>query len=213
MRRARFALVELKQGVTLLWSSLTASGRPWHGCPMPREARIQHPGATHHLTSRGNRRQDIFLDAVGRQDFLRTLAQTCQNHPLRAFLPSCLSPKWRRSAFARLPRCRRVFQPNKQPTQPTEPTQPLPPAPRRATTKPMDGALPEPRHPLSHENHRAFLRFDPGSLYGAIHKVVAQISKSALSQVSNLRGASKFRPPADLQIGDTAGLEACATLR
>jgi hypothetical protein len=47
----------------------------------------------------------------------------------------------------------------------------------------------------------------------AIDKVVAQISKSAVSQVSNLRGASKFRPPADLEIGDTAGLEACATFR
>jgi hypothetical protein len=41
-------------------------------------------------------------------------------------------------------------------------------------------------------------------------KVVAQISKSAVSQVSNLRGASRFRPPADLEIGDTAGLEANA---
>jgi len=47
----------------------------------------------------------------------------------------------------------------------------------------------------------------------ATDKVVAQISKSAVSQVSNLRGASKLRPPADLEIGDTAGLEACATCR
>jgi hypothetical protein len=46
-----------------------------------------------------------------------------------------------------------------------------------------------------------------------IDKVVAQISKSAVSQVSNLRGAGNSRPPADLEIGDTAGLEACATLR
>jgi hypothetical protein len=36
---------------------------------------------------------------------------------------------------------------------------------------------------------------------------------SAVSQVSNLRGAGKLRPPADWEIGDTAGLEACATLR
>jgi hypothetical protein len=47
----------------------------------------------------------------------------------------------------------------------------------------------------------------------ASDKVVAQIPKSAVSQVSNLQGASKFRPRADLEIGDTAGLEACATLR
>jgi hypothetical protein len=47
----------------------------------------------------------------------------------------------------------------------------------------------------------------------AVDKVVAQISKSAVSQVSNLRGPSSFRRPADLEIGDTAGLEACATSR
>jgi hypothetical protein len=53
----------------------------------------------------------------------------------------------------------------------------------------------------------------PGKGHTATEEVVAQISKSAVSQVSNLRGASKFRPPADLGIGDTAGLEARATGR
>jgi len=33
---------------------------------MPRQVRIQFPGAMHHVMSRGNRRQDIFLDDVDR---------------------------------------------------------------------------------------------------------------------------------------------------
>ena len=45
---------------------------------MPRQLRIQHPGAMYHVMSRGNRRQDIFLDDVDRQDFLKTLAEACQ---------------------------------------------------------------------------------------------------------------------------------------
>jgi REP element-mobilizing transposase RayT len=45
---------------------------------MPRQVRIQYPGAVCHAMSRGNRRQDIFLDDADRQDFLRTLAEACQ---------------------------------------------------------------------------------------------------------------------------------------
>jgi REP element-mobilizing transposase RayT len=45
---------------------------------MPRQVRIQYPGAMYHLMSRGNRRQDIYLDDVDRQDFLKTLAEACQ---------------------------------------------------------------------------------------------------------------------------------------
>ena len=45
---------------------------------MPRRLRIQYPGAMYHVMSRGNRRQDIFLDDVDRQDFLKTLAEACQ---------------------------------------------------------------------------------------------------------------------------------------
>ena len=40
---------------------------------MPRQLRIQYPGAMYHVMCRGNRRQDIFLDDVDRQDFLKTL--------------------------------------------------------------------------------------------------------------------------------------------
>ena len=45
---------------------------------MPRQVRIQYPGAMYHVMSRGNCRQDIYLDDVDRQDFLKTLAEACQ---------------------------------------------------------------------------------------------------------------------------------------
>jgi hypothetical protein len=45
---------------------------------MPRQLRIQYPGAIYHVLSRGDRREDIFLDDVDRQDFLKTLAEACQ---------------------------------------------------------------------------------------------------------------------------------------
>ena len=45
---------------------------------MSRKLRVQYPGAMYHVMSRGDRREDIFLDAVDRQDFLKTLAEVCQ---------------------------------------------------------------------------------------------------------------------------------------
>ncbi|HZR16968.1 MAG TPA: transposase [Verrucomicrobiae bacterium] len=45
---------------------------------MPRQVRIQYPGAIYHVMSRGNRRQEIYLNDVDRQDFLKTLAEACQ---------------------------------------------------------------------------------------------------------------------------------------
>ena len=45
---------------------------------MPRQVRIQYSGAIYHVMSRGNRPQDIYLDDVDRQDFLKTLAEACQ---------------------------------------------------------------------------------------------------------------------------------------
>jgi putative transposase len=45
---------------------------------MPRKLRVEYPGAIYHVMSRGNRRQDIFLDDVDRHDFLKTLAEGCQ---------------------------------------------------------------------------------------------------------------------------------------
>ncbi len=40
--------------------------------------RVQYAGAIYHVMSRGDRREDVFLDDVDRQDFLKTLAETCQ---------------------------------------------------------------------------------------------------------------------------------------
>ena len=45
---------------------------------MPRQLRIDYPGAIHHVMRRGDRRENIYHDDVDRQDFLKTLAGTCQ---------------------------------------------------------------------------------------------------------------------------------------
>ena len=45
---------------------------------MPRKLRVEYPGAMYHVMSRGDRREDIFLDDVDRQDFVKTLAEACQ---------------------------------------------------------------------------------------------------------------------------------------
>jgi REP element-mobilizing transposase RayT len=42
---------------------------------MPRQLRIQYPGAMYHVMSRGNRRAEIFLDDADRHDFLKPLAK------------------------------------------------------------------------------------------------------------------------------------------
>ncbi|MCX6901903.1 MAG: transposase [Verrucomicrobia bacterium] len=44
---------------------------------MPRPLRIDYPGAIHHVMSRGDRRDHIYLDDVDRQEFLKTLAEAC----------------------------------------------------------------------------------------------------------------------------------------
>jgi len=40
---------------------------------MPRQLRIQYEGAIYHLMSRGDRREEIFRDALDRKSFLHTL--------------------------------------------------------------------------------------------------------------------------------------------
>ena len=45
---------------------------------MPRKLRVEYPGATYHVMSRGDRCENIYLDDVGRQDFCKTLAAACQ---------------------------------------------------------------------------------------------------------------------------------------
>ncbi len=55
---------------------------------MPRALRVQYPGAVYHIMDRGDRQERIFLDDVDRQDWLKTLAETCHVHlnPVRAGL-------------------------------------------------------------------------------------------------------------------------------
>lgn len=45
---------------------------------MARPLRIEFAGALYHLTSRGDRREDIFLDDVDRKMFLDVLAEVCE---------------------------------------------------------------------------------------------------------------------------------------
>ena len=45
---------------------------------MPRQMRVEYPGAVYHVMSRGDRKKDIYLNDVDRQDFLKTLAEACQ---------------------------------------------------------------------------------------------------------------------------------------
>src|SRR5271166_5946402 len=45
---------------------------------VPRQMRVEYPGAIYHIMSRGDRQQAIYLDDADRHDFLKTLAQACQ---------------------------------------------------------------------------------------------------------------------------------------
>ncbi len=45
---------------------------------MPRKMRVEYPGAMYHIMSRGDRCERTFLEDVDRQDFLKTLAEACQ---------------------------------------------------------------------------------------------------------------------------------------
>ena len=44
---------------------------------MSRTLRIEFPGAVHHVTSRGDRREAIYRDDVEREAQLAVLAQAC----------------------------------------------------------------------------------------------------------------------------------------
>ena len=45
---------------------------------MPRQIRIEYPGAIYHILNRGDRREAIFLDDGDCHDFIKTLAEACQ---------------------------------------------------------------------------------------------------------------------------------------
>jgi putative transposase len=72
-----------------------ASGPPAgvrnYGGAMPRPHRLQIPGGLYHLTSRGNRRQRIFLDDHDRQRFLETVGEVARRRRWPCFA-YCLMP-------------------------------------------------------------------------------------------------------------------------
>ena len=47
---------------------------------MVRPIRVQYPGALYHVTSRGNRREEIYLSTEDKELFLTILADTCEKH-------------------------------------------------------------------------------------------------------------------------------------
>ena len=56
---------------------------------MPRLARNVFPGIPHHITQRGNRREDIFFSEEDRLIYLQWLAEYCQKHKVE-ILAYCL---------------------------------------------------------------------------------------------------------------------------
>jgi REP element-mobilizing transposase RayT len=58
---------------------------------MPRQLRLECPGAMYHVMSRGDRREQIFLDDADRHDFIKTLAEACHKTGWRVHA-CCLTP-------------------------------------------------------------------------------------------------------------------------
>ena len=44
---------------------------------MPRQLRLEYPGALYHVVNRGDRREEIFRDDPERERCLSTLTETC----------------------------------------------------------------------------------------------------------------------------------------
>lgn len=61
---------------------------------MPRPLRIQYPGAIYHLMSRGDRREDIFLDLADREGFLDLLGKVCAKTGWEVHAYCLLSNHW-----------------------------------------------------------------------------------------------------------------------
>ena len=56
---------------------------------MPRNARIEFPGAVYHVLDRGDRREAIFVDEEDRDIFLRTVEEVCRRAPGGGSTPMC----------------------------------------------------------------------------------------------------------------------------
>jgi REP element-mobilizing transposase RayT len=52
---------------------------------MARPLRIEFPEALYHVTSRGDRREDIYVDDVDREAWLSVLAQVCERFNWRVY--------------------------------------------------------------------------------------------------------------------------------
>ena len=53
---------------------------------MPRNLRVESPGAIYHVTIRGNDRRDIFGDDHDRERFLGRLAESVEAYGIRLYL-------------------------------------------------------------------------------------------------------------------------------
>ncbi|BDW99831.1 transposase [Maricaulis maris] len=58
---------------------------------MPRSARIIHPGAPHHVTQRGNRRQQVFFAEDDYAHYLVLLSESCRSENVQCWA-YCLMP-------------------------------------------------------------------------------------------------------------------------
>ena len=69
---------ELRSPLSSRWPKLSQQTRLNFAERHRRKLRIEYAGAIYHVMSRANGKGDVFLNAVDRQDFLKTLAEACQ---------------------------------------------------------------------------------------------------------------------------------------
>jgi putative transposase len=57
---------------------------------MPRFARVVIPGIPHHITHRGNRRDDVFFSVEDRKEYLAIMQDYCLGLPVVQCQLSCI---------------------------------------------------------------------------------------------------------------------------
>ena len=57
---------------------LTWGGYPDTHGTLPRAMRVEYPGSIYDVMDRGDRREDVFINDMDRQEFLKTLVEACQ---------------------------------------------------------------------------------------------------------------------------------------
>jgi hypothetical protein len=75
---SHFRMSEQVSVLTFCTFEVDCGWASWELGGVPRQLRIQYPGAIYHAINRGDRREDIFRDDHDRQCFLDTLAEACQ---------------------------------------------------------------------------------------------------------------------------------------